>query len=105
MSKNEIDLKDDIEYKNFLKEVGERFREIHEHAKLHGTFGYDRETLSCPRCGLTEDIDFSDKLFTYKKGDAEFKDTGLQFIALDDRNEWFKCPLCNTKIQPPEEEE
>lgn len=104
MNKNENDLKDDIEYKSFIKEVGEHFREMNERAKLQGIFTYDRETLSCPQCGLTEGIAFSGKLYAYKRGDTEFKDTGFQFIALDDRNEWFKCPLCNTKIQSPEEE-
>lgn len=95
MNKEDNEFKNDIDYQNFLHEVGARFHELNEMANKHGIFLYDRETVSCPQCGLTEDIAFSGKLFTYYKDDLEFKETGFQFIPLDGNAECFKCPVCN----------
>jgi predicted RNA-binding Zn-ribbon protein involved in translation (DUF1610 family) len=102
---NKEDYQTNLEYKEFTKECGERFRELNKWADLHGVFLDDREMLSCPQCGLKEDTTFSGKLFTYKKGDPEFKETGLQFIALDDQDERFKCPTCHIEILVSPEKE
>lgn len=98
MKNNKENFKTNLEYKEFIKECGERFRELNKWADKHGIFLDDREMLSCSQCGLKEDIAFSGKLFTYKKGDPEFKETGLQFVTLDKRDERFKCPNCNIEI-------
>ena len=105
MKKDSKAFTSDVEYKKLIQECGERFCEINEMATQHGVFPYNRETVHCIQCGLTEDIAFSGKLFTYQQDDAEFKETGLQFITLDNTNERFKCPVCNTEILAPQEKE
>lgn len=97
------DYNDDIAYKNFLQELGVKLREINDIAQQHGIFLADRETVSCTQCGLIEDVAFSGKLFTYYKHDPEFKETGLQFIELDNNNERLKCPACNAEVSAPQE--
>lgn len=87
-----------------LCKMAERIVKIQKIAKQNGVFIYDRELLRCSKCGLTEDIAFSGKLFTYVKKDPNYQDTGLSFIALDSNNKRFKCPSCNTKILATEEE-
>jgi hypothetical protein len=74
-------------------------------AKQHGLFLNDRELVSCPQCGLTEDIAFSGKLFTYYKDDPDFKETGLQFVSLDGNAEYLKCPVCKVEVLIPKEKE
>lgn len=105
MKKNKEMNKEHLEIKKLAHEFAERFKEIHKLAKQHGIFMHDRETLICSKCGLTEDIAFTGVLFTHRKDDAECKDTGLQFIALDDSNERFICPVCSTEVIAPNEKE
>ncbi len=104
MTKKEI--AESEEYKAFIsgmREVAEHYREIQDQRRALGLFLDDRELLKCHECGLFEDIDFIGKLFTYRRGDNEFKETGLQFIGLDDKNERFKCPSCGAECTPPPE--
>ncbi|GEM_PF-1910980 len=93
------DLKDP-KYDAFVSsmlEVAERYKKIQEQQCALGLFSYDRELVKCHVCKLSEDINFIGKLFTYRYGDIEFKDTGLQFISLDEKNECFKCPDCGAE--------
>lgn len=73
ISKN--DLKDS-EYDVFVSsmfEIVKRYNKIQEQQRALGLFSYGRELLKCHACGLTEDINFIRKLFTYRCGDTEFK--------------------------------
>lgn len=97
--------KDDAEYQNLLREFGDQIRAINEMAKQQGLFLNDRELISCSQCGLTEDIAFSGKLFTYYKDDPDFKETGLQFSSLDGNAKYLKCPVCKVEVLIPEEKE
>lgn len=104
MTKKEI--AESAEYKDFISNMGEvmeYYKEIQEKRRELGLFLDDRELLKCHECGLSEDVDVIGKLFTYRRGDKEFKETGLQFINLDDKNEHFKCPSCGAEyVAPPE---
>ena len=84
-----------------LSEAMKHYRVVQEKALVQGIFLYDRELLNCSQCNLAEDIDHVGRLFTYRRGDNEFKTTGLQFIALDDKNERFKCPSCGAECLAP----
>ena len=41
---------------------------LQRRAKELGIFINDQKLLACPECGLTEDIDFQGRLFTYHDG-------------------------------------
>lgn len=101
--KDKDKFEDDYEYQNFLQEIGDQFNELNQIAKQHGLFLNDRELVSCPKCGLTENIAFSGKLFTYYKDDPYFKETGLQFGSLDGNAEYLKCPVCKVEVLIPKE--
>jgi hypothetical protein len=98
MNKSKDTFKDDVEYQDFLRELGARIHEVNEISKQHGIFLNDRELVSCTKCGLTEDIAFSGKLFTYYKDDPGFKETGFQFSSLDDNAAYLKCPVCDAEV-------
>lgn len=105
MSKGKDKFKDDAEYQNLLRELGEQIHEVNEISKQHGIFLNDRELVSCLQCGLIEDIAFSGKLFTYYKDDPDFKETRLQFSSLDGNVEYLKCPVCDIEVLIPKEKE
>ncbi len=105
MNKSKTGDKDDVDYQNFLREISARLREVNEISKQYGIFLNDREIVHCAQCGLTEDIAFSGKLFTYYANDPEFKETGLQFIELENNSEYLQCPICNLNILIPQERE
>jgi hypothetical protein len=94
-----------IEHQDFIQKIGSRFHEIIQTQKQHGIFLNDRETVSCAQCGLTEDIAFNGKLYTYYKDDPEANDTGLLFITLDNDAECLECPVCKTEVLIPIENE
>ncbi|MBU1926803.1 MAG: hypothetical protein KKI20_03425 [Gammaproteobacteria bacterium] len=79
-----------------LKPLVKRLTEIKKQAEAIGLFTDDRELLECT-CGLIEDIAFDGRLFTCRKNDHAFKDTGLRFIKVNENI--FCCPECKTKLK------
>lgn len=68
-------------------------------ARALGIFVDDRELLACPRCGLSEDVDFTGRLLTSSSGSGE--DTALRFLEIASGK--FRCPKCReTVAEPPE---
>ena len=82
-----------------------KFLEVQNIARQQGIFVDDRELLECSQCQLMEDVAFDGRLFTYMKGDKDFKDIGLRFIELNQSRDLFKCPNCGMQITVPEEKE
>jgi len=73
----------------------ERHR-IKQHAEALGIFTNDRELLTCPKCGLQEDIQADGRLMTIEKDSEDFTDCGLRFVDAGDGQ--FSCPRCQTLI-------
>ena len=79
-----------------LKPLVRRLVKVRKQAEAIGLFTNDRELLECT-CGLIEDVAFDGRLFTYHKNDHAFKDTGLNFIKVNENT--FCCPVCETKLK------
>lgn len=79
-----------------LIDLCKELHRIKQHAEALGIFTNDRELLTCPKCGLQEDIQIDGRLMTIEKDSEDFTDSGLRFI--DAGNEQFSCPRCQTLI-------
>ncbi len=81
--------------------VAGRLRQI---AKLQkklkdmGGFAHDRELVECPKCGLQEDVTGDGLLITCRP-DTPGRDTGRRLVALDKREEWWRCPACGAEFR------
>lgn len=76
------------------------FRELQQlqaQAKALGIFTDERNLLSCPTCGLFEDVTCDGFLITARTLSNEPLDTGLRFheIAPDT----YSCPSCQAEVQ------
>lgn len=69
-----------------------QIQEAQAQARLLGLFPNDRELLTCPRCGLGEDV-LSDGRLVTNVNPAE-PDTGLRFIEPEREGARFRCPRC-----------
>ena len=65
-------------------------------AKALGVVTDDRELLTCPRCGLAEDVTCDGLLITCISS-ALGEDTGLRFEAAS--NDQFRCPTCGSILK------
>ena len=79
-----------------LIDLCKELQRIKQHAEALGIFTNDRELLTCPKCGLQEDIQADGRLTTFDKDSQDFADTGLRFA--DTGNGRFSCPQCQTLI-------
>lgn len=74
---------------------------ISARARALGMFVDDRELLTCPRCGLEEDVSFIGMLMTCRPT-ALSEDTGMRFEELSTGK--FRCPSCGARVDEPPEE-
>jgi hypothetical protein len=73
-----------------LRALAAQLVSVREQARAAGLFTDDRELLTCPGCGLMEDVAFGGQLLTCRAiGGA---DTGLRFGA--EKSGHFRCPAC-----------
>lgn len=84
-----------------LKCAIRKFKEAAAEAQELGLFGDDRELVSCPRCGLMEDVLIDGLLVTSWKG-CTGTDTGLRFIEDQQVKDKFVCPACGCDAVPDE---
>lgn len=69
-----------------------QIQEAQAQARLLGLFPNDRDLLTCPRCGLGEDVLSDGRLVTnVEPGEP---DTGLRFIEPARAGARFRCPRC-----------
>mgnify|MGYP000859459029 CR=1 FL=1 len=73
--------------------------ELKAQASQLGLFTDDRELLTCPQCGLAEDVLIDGRLVTWH-GCGDGRDTGLRFMPLDDEDRRFSCPECGCEVIP-----
>ena len=74
-----------------LHSLATRLADLQKRAKALGLFANDRELLSCPRCGLEEDVSITGLLITCR-APALGADTGLRFEEIKAGK--FRCPEC-----------
>jgi predicted RNA-binding Zn-ribbon protein involved in translation (DUF1610 family) len=79
-----------------LIDLCKELHRIKQQAEALGIFANDRELLTCPKCGLQEDIQADGRLMSIEKDSQDFADTGLRFV--DTGNGQFSCPRCQTLI-------
>lgn len=74
--------------------LAQQLKAAQEKAAALGLFINDRELLTCPKCGLKEDILISGQLITHERDQPDADDSGLRFHEIDD--EHFVCPRCGS---------
>ncbi len=106
-------MNDNIPISSTLRQLALELNAAKKRTKELGRFAEDRNLLSCPNCGLLEDVDFPGVLRTYVRpvewDDPDLPqnfpqppDTGLRFEQLGAED--FRCPACGTFVQPEPDE-
>lgn len=72
--------------------------EAQKKAKKLGIFVGDRELLTCPKCGLHEDVAFSGMLQVTMPPHLG-EDTGLRFKTARRRPARWRCPACKKEFK------
>jgi hypothetical protein len=97
---------DDEDFERLASSVGklvEGLEALRAQARALGIFTNDRELLTCPRCGLMENVLFDGRLITCREEDLE-QDTGLRFTETAEESGRFTCPACGAEVEPDEGE-
>lgn len=84
-----------------LRELAAQVNALQATARELGMFTNERELLTCPACGLTEDVTADALLVTYHQ-DSASEDTGLRFEEL--AHSGFRCPSCGSTLREPVED-
>ena len=79
-----------------------RLQQAQQRAKKLGIFIEDRELLTCPKCGLHEDVAFSGMLQVTMPPHLG-EDTGLRFKTVRGRPGRRRCPACKKEFKEPKE--
>jgi hypothetical protein len=74
-----------------LYSMTEAINELNLNLTVLGIFDHSRELLSCPACGLFEELSAKGRLIT-AESDYPGIDTGLRFVKTEE-SEW-ECPDC-----------
>ena len=75
------------------------FRQLHQiqvQAKALGIFTDERDLLTCPKCGLFEDVTYDGFLITSRTLSLPPLDTGLRFHEITP--DTFRCPSCQSEV-------
>lgn len=79
-----------------IHELARQLTTVREKARQLGMFVDDRELLTCPGCGLMEDVSFCGFLLTCLPSSLAV-DTGFRFIETDRAANRFRCPACGVE--------
>lgn len=79
-----------------LMDLCKELHRIKLQAEALGIFTEDRELLTCPKCGLQEDVQADGRLITSDKGTQDFSDSGLRFTDAGDGR--YCCPRCRALV-------
>ena len=82
---------DSIKNEERLYSMAEAISELGVKLTTSGGFDHSRELLSCPACGLLEDVTFEGMLIT-AESDYPGIDTGLKFTKTGENE--LECPDC-----------
>ncbi len=81
--------------------LAKRIVSMKEKAKKLGMFVEDREPISCPKCGLEEDIASQGLLIVSYPSNTSI-DSGLRFEEGKDCSNRFRCPVCDMEFSTME---
>ena len=79
-----------------LIELCSEVSRLQQQAEALGLFTGMRNLLTCPHCGLQEDVLIDGRLVTHHGLTQGTLDSGLRFI---ERNGLFVCPQCGQRIE------
>lgn len=79
-----------------LRSLAAELTSLKAEAKALGVFTNERELLTCPQCGLVEDVT-SDGLLITSRPSVFGHDTGLRFEEIADHR--FRCPACGSMVR------
>jgi predicted RNA-binding Zn-ribbon protein involved in translation (DUF1610 family) len=77
--------------------IARRLGDLQTQARALGIFTNDRDLLTCPKCGLIEDVLVDGRLVTYHE-ECNSEDTGLRFAESAPESGRFTCPECGSKV-------
>ena len=83
--------------------IARRLGKLQTQARALGIFTNDRDLLTCPKCGLMEDVLVDGRLVTYHEENNP-KDTGLRFAESAQESGRFSCPECGSEFISPSAE-
>lgn len=83
-----------------LISLARKLKKAQAAARKLGLFVEDRELLTCPRCGLQEDVAVDGRLLVTGSGNRRC-DTGLRFTQVMKRGGWWRCPSCKSVLKSP----
>jgi hypothetical protein len=81
-----------------ITDIARSLAVLHQEARSLGVFIGDRPLLTCPTCGLMEDVLAGGQLVTYRSGRP--RDTGLRFEEPVTPGAAFTCPSCRSQVEP-----
>ncbi len=77
--------------------LAKRIVSMKEKAKKLDMFIEDRELLSCPKCGLEEDVASQGFLIVSYPSNSRI-DSGLRFEEVKNCSNRFRCPACGMEF-------
>ena len=75
-----------------VEPLARQLSDLRRQAHALGIFVDDRELLTCPKCGLTEDVLSDGRLTTFSGSPGP--DTGLRFVEPTSADGRYSCPRC-----------
>ena len=78
--------------------IARRIGDLKAQARALGIFTADRDLLTCPKCGLMEDVLIDGRLVTYHEENSP-EDTGLRFAESAQESGRFTCPECGGDVR------
>ena len=90
-------MKSKSQFNSEIFKLAGRLVTLKKKAASLGLFTGDRELLSCPRCGLEEDVEAGGRLIV--RWSVEKTDTRLRFEPLGRSKRFFRCPACRSRIR------
>ncbi len=81
--------------------LAKRIVSMKEKARKLGMFVEDRELLSCPKCGLEEDVASQGFLIASYPSNTSI-DSGLRFKEVKNCSNRFRCPACGMEFSTTE---
>lgn len=80
-----------------MMDLFRQLQQLQAQAKALGIFTDERDLLTCPNCGLFEDVTCDGFLITSRTLSKDPIDTGLRFHEITP--DTFRCPSCQSEVQ------
>jgi uncharacterized protein (UPF0212 family) len=84
-----------------MRALAGQIKKVKDEQNRLGLFCHDRGLLSCPRCGIEEDVTFEGFLIVVNRSNPD-RDIGLRFAAVDEEKGLYQCPECGQEVSVPD---